>query len=281
MTKTWFITGCSTGFGRAIAQHLIALGHNVAVTARNPTQIADLVAEHPNTTIAIKLDVTDQAQIDAAVAMANQRFGAIDVLVNNAGVGYFGAFEESDAEAVRAMFELNVWGLANMTRAVLPAMRERKSGTIVNISSIGGLRAMPALSFYAATKHAVEALSESLSAEVAPLGIKVLIVEPSAFRTDWAGRSAAEATSPIAEYDQTAGAVQRTIRSWSGNQAGDPVRAAQAIVKAVEADNAPLRLLLGRGALAGARAKLDALKSDYDAWADVTEGADFPGTDPT
>lgn len=197
MPKTWFITGCSTGFGRAIAQHLISLGHNVAVTARNPDQIADLVADHPQTAMAIKLDVTDQGQIDAAVAMATQRFGAIDVLVNNAGVGYFGAFEDSDPEAVRAMFELNVWGVVNMTRAVLPAMRQRKSGTIVNISSIGGLRAMPALSFYAATKHAVEAISESLSAEVAPLGIKVLIVEPSAFRTDWAGRSAAEATSPI------------------------------------------------------------------------------------
>lgn len=281
MPKTWFVTGCSTGFGRAIAQHLISLGHNVAVTARNPDQIADLVAGHPQTAMAIKLDVTDQRQIDAAVAMATQRFGAIDVLVNNAGVGYFGAFEDSDPQAVRAMFELNLWGVVNMTRAVLPTMRQRKSGTIVNISSIGGLRAMPALSFYAATKHAVEAISESLSAEVAPLGIKVLIVEPSAFRTDWAGRSAAESNSPIADYDQTAGAVQRTIRSWSGNQAGDPARAAQAIVRAVEADNAPLRLLLGRGALAGARAKLEALKSDFDAWADVTEGADFPGTDPT
>jgi NAD(P)-dependent dehydrogenase (short-subunit alcohol dehydrogenase family) len=281
MSKTWFITGCSTGFGRALAQNLIGLGHNVVVTARNPDQVADLVADHPDTTIALKLDVTDQSQIDAAIAAATARFGAIDILINNAGVGYFGAFEESDPVAVRAMFELNVWGLANMSRAVLPAMRQRKSGTIVNISSIGGLRAMPSLSFYAASKFAVEALSESLSHEVAPLGIKVLIVEPSAFRTDWAGRSAAEVTSPIADYDSTAGAVRRTIRSWSGNQAGDPVRAATAIVQAVEAENPPLRLLLGRGALAGARAKLEELRKDFDTWADVTTGADYPNTDPT
>lgn len=281
MTKTWFITGCSAGFGRALAQYLIDRGDNVAVTARNPAQIADLVKDHPQTATAIKLDVTDQSQIDAALAMATQRFGAIDVLVNNAGVGYFGAFEDSDLAAVKAMFDLNVWGLVNMTRAALPAMRKAGIGTIVNISSIGGLRAMPALSFYAATKHAVEALSESLAAEVAPLGIKVLIVEPSAFRTDWAGRSAAEVSDANPDYHQTAGAVQRLIRSWSGNQSGDPVRAAAAIVQAVEAPNPPLRLLLGRGALIGARAKLEALRTDFDAWADVTENADFPGTDPT
>ncbi|MBB6407772.1 oxidoreductase [Mesorhizobium sangaii] len=281
MPKTWFITGCSTGFGRAIAQHLLANGHNVAVTARNPAQVEDLVARRPDAAVAIRLDVTDAKQIDEALEIATRRFGAIDVLVNNAGVGYFGSFEDSDLAAVHAMFDLNVWGLVNMTRAVLPAMRQARAGTIVNISSIGGLRAFPSLSFYAATKHAVEAISESLSAEVSPLGLKVLIVEPSAFRTDWAGRSAAEAANPTSDYDQTAGAVQRMIRSWSGNQAGDPARAAAAIVRAVEAERPPLRLLLGRGALAGAREKLETLKVDFDAWAVTTEGADFPGTEPT
>ena len=195
MAQTWLITGCSTGFGRAIARHVIELGHNVVVTARNPAQVEDLAAAHADRTLVLKLDVTNASDIAQAVAAAEQRFGRIDVLVNNAGVGYFGAFEESDLDAVRAMFEINFWGLANMSRAVLPGMRRRRSGTIVNISSIGGLRARPSLSFYAATKFGVEALSESLSAEVAPLGIKVLLVEPGPFRTDWAGPSAGEAAA--------------------------------------------------------------------------------------
>lgn len=190
MAQTWFITGCSTGFGRALAQHVIALGNNVVVTARDPAQVADLSAIAPDRTLALALDVTKADDIARATIAAEQRFGHIDVLVNNAGVGYFGAFEESDMDAVRAMFEVNVWGLANMTRAVLPGMRRRRSGTIVNISSVGGLRSVPSLSFYAASKFAVEALSEGLSKETEPLGIKVLIVEPGPFRTDWAGRSA-------------------------------------------------------------------------------------------
>ncbi|MDK1489998.1 oxidoreductase [Sinorhizobium sp. 7-81] len=276
MAQTWFITGCSTGFGRALAQHVIALGHNVVVTARDAAQVADLSAIAPDRTLALALDVTKTDDIAEATRAAEQRFGHIDVLVNNAGVGYFGAFEESDMDAVRAMFEVNVWGLANMTRSVLPGMRRRRSGTIVNISSIGGLRSVPALSFYAASKFAVEALSEGLSKEVEPLGIKILIVEPGPFRTDWAGRSAGEATVSINDYEDTAGAVWRRIRDYSGKQPGDPERAARAIVMAVNAAEPPLRLLLGREALAGARAKLDALRKDFDAWAEVTEGADFP-----
>ncbi|MDK1388878.1 oxidoreductase [Sinorhizobium sp. 8-89] len=279
MAQTWFITGCSTGFGRALAQHVIALGHNVVVTARDAAQVADLSAIAPDRTLALALDVTKTDDIAEATRAAEQRFGHIDVLVNNAGVGYFGAFEESDMDAVRAMFEVNVWGLANMTRAVLPGMRRRRSGTIVNISSIGGLRSVPALSFYAASKFAVEALSEGLSKEVEPLGIKILIVEPGPFRTDWAGRSAGEATVSINDYEDTAGAVWRRIRGYSGKQPGDPERAARAIVMAVNAAEPPLRLLLGREALAGARAKLDALRKDFDAWAEVTEGADFPTTE--
>lgn len=279
MAQTWFITGCSTGFGRALAQHVIALGHNVVVTARDAAQVADLSAIAPDRTLALALDVTKADDIAAATRAAGERFGHIDVLVNNAGVGYFGAFEESDMDAVRAMFEVNVWGLANMTRAVLPGMRRRRSGTIVNISSVGGLRSVPSLSFYAASKFAVEALSEGLSKETEPLGIKVLIVEPGPFRTDWAGRSAGEAIVSINDYEDTAGAVWRRIRGYSGKQPGDPERAARAIVMAVNAAEPPLRLLLGREALAGARAKLEALRKDFDAWAEVTEGADFPTTE--
>src|SRR6478609_8866958 len=185
MAQTWLITGCSTGFGRAIARRVIELGHNVVVTARNPVQVADLAAGHADRTLVLELDVTSAEAIAQAVQAAEQRFGGIDVLVNNAGVGYFGAFEESDLDEVRAMFEINFWGPANMSRAVLPGMRRRRSGTIVNISSVGGLRARPSLSFYAATKFGVEALSEALAQEVAPLGIKVLLVEPGPFRTDW------------------------------------------------------------------------------------------------
>lgn len=280
MAQTWLITGCSTGFGRAIAQHVIELGHHVVVTARHPAQVEDLAAAHPDRTLVHKLDVTDVQDIEQAVTAAEQRFGRIDVLVNNAGIGYFGAFEESDMDAVRAMFEINFWGLAAMTRAVLPGMRRRRSGTIVNISSVGGLRARPSLSFYAATKFGVEALSESLAQEVAPLGIKVLLVEPGPFRTDWAGRSAGAAAQTLDDYAETAGATRRTVQGYSGRQPGDPERAARAIVLAVNAAEPPLRLLLGKVALAGARAKLDELRRDFDAWAEVTEGADFPAADP-
>jgi short-subunit dehydrogenase len=179
MSQTWFITGCSTGLGRALAEHASSLGHNVVVTAREPEQIRDIGADAPDRTLTLKLDVTRQDDIDDAVREAEARFGRIDVLVNNAGVGYFGAFEESDLDAVREMFEINVWGLAAMTRAVLPGMRRHRSGTVVNVSSIGGLRARASLSFYTATKFAVEALSEALANETEKLGIKVLIVEPS------------------------------------------------------------------------------------------------------
>ncbi|WP_438869502.1 oxidoreductase [Pseudomonas sp. L1(2025)] len=272
----WFITGCSTGFGRQLAVHTLSLGYPTVVTARNPQQVEDIVAGHEDIALVLALDVTDQAQVDAAVQAAQVRFGHIDVLVNNAGIGYFGAFEESDLDEVRRMFEINVWGLSAMTRAVLPGMRARRSGTVVNISSVGGIAAFPSLSFYNATKFAVEGLSEALAQEVAPLGIKVLLVEPGPFRTDWAGRSANEAPQAIDDYRDTAAARTSRVRSYSGKQPGDPVRAALAIVKAVEAEHPPLRLLLGKAALGFARTKVEALSADFDAWAEVTEGADFP-----
>lgn len=274
--KVWFITGCSTGFGRELAKHLLENDYRVVVTARNADKVQDLVEINQENALAIDLDVTDKAQVAHAVAKAEEHFGKIDVLVNNAGFGYFGAIEESDDAEVRSMFETNFWGVAEMTRAVLPKMRQEKSGTIVNISSIGGLVGFPGVGFYNATKFAVNGFSEALQKEVAPLGINVITVEPSGFRTDWAGRSANDATTKIEDYAETAGANQAAIRGYSGNQPGDPVRAAKAIVKAVESENPPLNLLLGRAALKNARLKLETLKQDFDAWAEVTEGADFP-----
>ena len=272
----WFITGCSTGFGRELATVLLARGTRVAVTARRPADVEDLVEGRGEQALALALDVTDPAQVAEAVAAAEAHFGRIDVLVNNAGVGYFGSVEESDEAEVRQMFEINFWGLASVTRAALPGMRARRSGHVVNISSIGGLRAFPAVGYYNATKFAVEGYSEALSLEVKPLGIHVTIVEPSGFRTDWAGRSANEAPQTIADYAETAGKNRDDIRGVSGRQPGDPTRAAEAIVAAVEAETPPLRLLLGQGALRGARGKLADMARDFDAWEATTVGADAP-----
>lgn len=276
MSKIWLITGCSTGFGRALALEALHQGKKVGVSARNAEDIQDIIKEYPQTAIAIKLDVTDETEIASATSKMVAHFGGIDVLVNNAGIGYFGAIEESEDTEIRRMFEINVFGLANMTKAVLPIMRKQRSGHIVNIASIGGLVGYPGVGFYNATKFAVDGLSESLSKEVAPLGIKVTIVAPSGFRTDWAGRSANNSPVVIDDYNSTAGASQATIRGNSGNQPGDPVKAAEAIVAAVNDLNPPLRLLLGAGALKGARNKMSELQRDYDAWEKTTLGADAP-----
>ncbi|MGH6860320.1 MAG: oxidoreductase [Phyllobacterium sp.] len=272
----WFITGCSTGFGRELARHTLQLGYPTVVTARNTAQIQDLAEGYEDNALVLKLDVTKPEDIAQAVKAAQDRFGRIDVLVNNAGIGYFGSLEESDIAEARRMFDINIWGLMDMTRAVLPILRKQRSGTVVNVSSIGGLRGFPAVGFYNATKFGVEGLSESLSREVAHLGIKVLIVEPSGFRTDWAGRSANEAPETIEDYRPSAGERMRQIRQSSGSQPGDPVKAVEAIVKAVEAKDPPLRLLLGKLALSGAREKIGELQRDADAWAEVSEGADAP-----
>ena len=274
--KVWFITGCSTGFGRELAKYLLQSGERLVVTARDTSKIQDLVEINKDNALAVALDVTNKEQVKDSVAKAANHFGRIDVLVNNAGFGYFGAIEESDEVEVRSMFETNFWGLAEMTRAVLPVMREQKSGCIVNISSIGGFVGFPGVGYYNATKFAVNGFSEALKKEVEPLGIKVILVQPSGFRTDWAGRSANDATSKIADYAETAGANQAAIRGYSGNQPGDPVRAAKAIAAAVESENPPFNLLLGRAALKNARLKLDDLKNDFDGWAETSEGSDFP-----
>ena len=276
MKKVWFITGCSTGFGRSLALELLSQGYRVAVTARDIQQVKDIVVAYPENAIAIPLDVTIPSQVKTAVDTAIASFGQIDVLVNNAGIGYFAAVEESEDEEVRRMFEINVFGLAAVTNAVLPHMRAKKAGHILNIASIGGLRSFPGVGFYNATKYAVDGLSEALQKEVAHLGIKVTVIAPSGFRTDWAGRSAKNTTIQIPDYDATAHKNMGDIRAYSGNQPGDPVRAAKAMIMITETANPPMRLLLGAAALRGARLKLEELRNDFETWAEVTEGADFP-----
>ncbi len=277
--KVWFITGCSTGFGRELAKQLLENGYRVVVTARDAGKVQDLVKINEANALALNLDVNDKAQVAEAVGKAEEHFGAIDVLVNNAGFGYFGSIEESEEKQARSMFETNFWGLSAMTRAVLPKMRERRSGTIVNISSIGGFVGNPGVGYYNATKFAVNGFSEALKKEVEPLGIKVLLVMPSGFRTDWAGRSANDAPATIKDYAETADKNKEIIRGYSGKQPGDPVRAVKAIIEAVEREDAPLNLLLGKAALRGARMKLETLQKDFDANAEITEGADFPETE--
>ncbi|MEN0054071.1 MAG: oxidoreductase [Mucilaginibacter sp.] len=274
--KVWLITGCSTGFGRELAKLVLKLGYKAGVASRNTEDVKDIVADYPDTAIALKLDVTNADEIKASVAAVEQKFGQIDVLVNNAGIGYFGAIEESEEDEIRRMFEINFFGLANMTKEVLPIMRAQRSGHILNISSIGGLRSFPGVGFYNATKYAVDGYSESLSKETANLGIKVTVIAPSGFRTDWAGRSANDSKIVIDDYKDTARVNQGNIRGYSGKQPGDPERAAQAIVKVVETETPPLRLLLGKAALKGAHAKLQELKADFDTWEKTTIGADFP-----
>ena len=274
----WFITGCSTGFGRHIAEHVLKLGYRVVVTSRDPEDVQDL-AENGDALI-LKLNVTDRSQAEKAVKAAEDHFGGIDVLVNNAGIGYFAAVEESDEKEVRKMFDVNVFGLCRMIHLVLPGMRKRRKGYIVNLSSIAGLRSFPGLGYYNSTKFAVEGVSEALWQEVEPLGIKVMLVEPSGFRTDWAGRSANETKHPIADYANTADENVRQLRAVSGHQDGDPARAAAAIVQAIESPNPPHRLLLGNDAFDGANAKLDELREEFSAWESVSRGADFPDATP-
>jgi NAD(P)-dependent dehydrogenase (short-subunit alcohol dehydrogenase family) len=272
----WLITGCSTGFGRELAKLVLARGWRAVVTARNPAQVADIAEGHADRVLVLPLDVTKREQIATVVAEATRKFGRVDVLVNNAGYGYLAAIEEGEDDAVRAMFETNVFGLVDMTKAVLPIMRGQRSGLIVNVSSIGGLASFAATGYYHGTKYAVEGLSESLAAEVKPLGIDVLIVEPGPFRTNWAGPSIQQSATRIDAYDTTAGERRKQTAARSGNQAGDPVRAAQAIIDAALSDKPPLRLLLGKAALDLARKKLDFMRGDFDAWEATTLGADFP-----
>ncbi|MEU0789002.1 oxidoreductase [Amycolatopsis sp. NPDC005961] len=276
MPENWFITGCSTGLGRALAEAVLDRGLRAVVTARDPARVADLVAKHGDRALALPLDVTDHAQVLDAVKRAETAFGRIDVLVNNAGYGYLAAIEEGEDDEVRKLFDANVFGLADVTKAVLPGMRARRSGHVVNVSSLGGLAAFGATGYYHATKFAVEGLSESLAAEVAPLGIKVTIVEPAAFRTNWSGPSMRQSATHIDDYAETAGARRAATTATYGHQPGDPVRAAEAVLAAVDAEEPPLRLLLGKAAYDIATARLETLRAGFDTWRETTLGADFP-----
>ena len=272
----WLVTGCSTGFGRELAKILIGRGYRVVATARDPARLADLVHGHDASAIALKLDVDKAADVAAVVEAAKEKFGRIDVLVNNAGYGYLSAIEEGEDDEIRAMFETNVFGLAGVTRAVLPGMRTQKSGTIVNISSQGGFIGFAGVGYYNATKFAVEGLSEALAKETAPLGIKVVIVEPGPFRTDWAGRSIKAPKQAIEAYAETAIARRNQIQGYSGKQPGDPVRAAEAIIATVESPNPPLRLPLGSVAFEGMSAEIEAVRKEIASVESVARSADFP-----
>ncbi len=243
--RTWLITGCSSGFGKAIAAAALADGHRVAATARKPDDVAELVAPYDGSqALALRLDVTDPDQTATAVESVRRHFGSIDVLVNNAGISYFGGVEESDEHAVRRLFEINFFGLMRMTNAVLPHMREQRAGTIVNMASIAGLNGFASVGYYSASKFAVEGVSEALAQEIRPFGIRILLVEPSGFRTDWA-RSASKTQSPIAAYDTTP--LRRQVDSALNSgalQNGNPTRAARAIIDDVLRDGPNLHLPL-------------------------------------
>ncbi len=271
----WFVTGTSQGFGRELVRAALARGDSVVATSRNPEKVAATFAREHDRLLALRMDLRDAGQIAAAVGAAIQRCGRIDVLVNNAGHGLLGAVEEASEAEVGAVFETNVFALLRVTRAVLPHMRDRRRGRIVNVSSIGGLVGIAGFGIYNSTKFAVEGLSEALAQEVAPLGIRVILVEPGPFRTNFLGGSLAVVERRLAEYDATAGRVRTGRTQRDGAQPGDPARGALAIVEAVTADEPPLHLLLGADAYRLAARKLDALRDDMERWRAVGLSTDF------
>lgn len=272
----WFITGCSTGFGEAIASRVLARGWRAVVTARDKARLARLVDGHGANALAVDLDVTDPAQIREAVEASEGRFNRIDVLVNNAGYGYMTSVEEADEAEIRRQFEANVFGLFAMTKAVLPIMRRQGTGHIVNITSLAGLVGLPASGYYAATKHAVEGWSDSLAAEIAPLGIKLTCVEPGPFRTDFAGRSISENPTRIADYEGTVGARLASIKRQDGGQPGDPVRAAEAIIEITQAEEPPRHLMLGAIAVEMATERLSKTLREIERWRALALSTDYP-----
>ena len=273
--STWLITGCSTGLGRALAEAVISAGHNAVVTARDVGRVADLADDKADRVLALPLDVTDPAQVTNTVGQAEERFGGIDVLVNNAGYGYRAAVEEGDDSDIRTLFETQFFGAVAMIKAVLPGMRARRSGGIVNISTIG-VQIMPVGSgYYAASKAALEGMSGSLRAELQPLGISVTVVEPGAFRTDFAGRSLAQSNTVIDDYAETAGKRRKEHDTMHGTQPGDPAKAAKAIIAAVESDEPPAFLLLGNDALSTYRRLATARFDTIEAWEHLTTSTDI------
>lgn len=277
-TKVWLITGSSTGFGRSLTEAVLKHGDRVVATARKPEQLNDLVDQYPETAKAFRLDVTNPQNISEVVDFALLTFGQIDVLVNNAGYGTMGAIEEVSDEAIQRQFDTNVFGALKMMRAVLPLMRKQRSGHILNLSSVGGFVSFGATGIYCGTKFALEALSEALSKEVESLGIKVTIVEPGAFRTDFNGRSLAAPEQPIDDYAPITGPFLNWLQEMDGKQPGDPDKAAQAMIKVVESDNPPLRLALGADAVSAIEAKLDSVKAELDAWKQVSLDTAYEGS---
>jgi NAD(P)-dependent dehydrogenase (short-subunit alcohol dehydrogenase family) len=273
--STWLITGCSSGLGHALAEAVIGTGHNAVVTARNVTSVADLSDASPERVLAVALDVTKPEQVASAVQQAQQRFGGVDVLVNNAGYGYRSAVEEGDDADIRTLFETHFFGTVAMIKAVLPGMRGRRSGAIVNISSIGAQLTPVGSGYYSAAKAAIEGLSGALRGELAPLGISVTVVEPGAFRTDFAGRSLAQSVTVIDDYAATAGQRRKEHDTMDGNQPGDPAKAGAAIMAAVESAEPPAFLLLGADALAAYRYIADGRATEIANWEQLTTSTDF------
>jgi NAD(P)-dependent dehydrogenase (short-subunit alcohol dehydrogenase family) len=273
---TWLITGCSSGLGRALAQAVLGTGENVIATARDVATIRDFEGEYPAQALSLALDVTNASQVGRVVAAGTERFGGIDVLVNNAGHGYRAAVEEGEDEAVAELFATNFFGCVATIKAVLPTMRRQRSGTVVNISSIAARACPPASGYYAASKAALEALTMSMRAELQPLGIVAFSVEPGGFRTDFAGRSLAGTRVVIPDYESTVGPRRKGAdRTTHGSQPGDPARAAAALIEVVKAGNAPALLVLGSDARARLESELDILGNELEAWAEVTVSTDF------
>lgn len=275
-TPVWFITGCSTGFGLELATLVLARGWRAVVTARDKSRVATLVAGAPECALALSLDVTDASQIAAAVEAAEARFGRIDVLVNNAGYGYMSSVEEGEDAQIRAQFEANVFGLFAMTRAVLPLMRAQGSGHVINITSVAGHLGFPGSGYYAASKHAVEGWSDSLAAEGKPLGIQVTCVAPGPSRTDWAGRSMTQTPNRISDYAQTVGTRLARTSAGSGQQPGDPVRIAQAVVDLAGSPSAPRHFVLGSFGIDIVTSTLRETLAEIEVCRDKGLATDFP-----
>ncbi|MFK4004859.1 oxidoreductase [Qipengyuania sp. NPDC077563] len=276
-TKTFFITGVSSGLGRAFAEAALAAGHRVAGTVRRAEDGAQFAALDGERAFPVTLDVTDYAAIPAAVAAAEAALGPIDVLVNNAGYGHEGVLEESSLEELERQFAANVYGPVALIQAVLPSMRARRSGHVVNVTSMGGFITMPGISFYCGSKFALEGISEALGKEVAALGIHVTALAPGQFRTDWAGRSMQRTPRTIGDYDAVMDPLRAARKEKSGNQPNDPAKAAAALLELVASDNPPARLLLGEDALALVEQKLDAVREEIAAWEDVTRSTGYAG----
>jgi NAD(P)-dependent dehydrogenase (short-subunit alcohol dehydrogenase family) len=274
-SPVWFITGCSSGFGRAFARAALAHGFRVVATARDPKKLEDLTAGHEDSAMALALDVTKADQIKRAVGEAERAFGRIDVLVNNAGYGYLAAVEEGEEKDIHAIFDTNFFGPVAMIQAVLPGMRARRHGFIVDIASVGGIVGYAGSGYYAATKFAIEGLSESLAQEVEPLGIHVLIVEPGPFRTNF-GRAVKQSPNVIADYEKSAGQHRRETMERSGKQPGDPARAAEAIIKAVQSPAPPRHLVLGRAGFDNVEHQLRSMLQEADQWQATSLAADYP-----